>query len=130
MAAHDRKKKVVRKKIKRMVHSGIVYISATYNNTIITITDDYGNVIIWGTAGSYGFKGARKSTLYAAQVVMEGVLKKSLEYGLQEVKVRVAGVGVGRDAIRYLGGLVKVTSIRDCTPIPHGGVKPPKRRRI
>ncbi|WRE33009.1 30S ribosomal protein S11 [Helicobacter pylori] len=123
------KKKVVKKNIAR----GVVYISATFNNTNITITDEMGNVICWSTAGGLGFKGSKKSTPYAAQQAVESVLSKAKEHGVKEVGIKVQGLGSGREtAIKSVGATegVKVLWIKDITPLPHNGCRPPKRRRV
>ncbi len=126
------KSKGRRDKKKRNVAEGNVYIQATFNNTIVTITDTAGNTISWASAGSLGFKGAKKSTPYAAQVTAETAATKAMESGLKEVHVFVKGPGVGREsAIRSLGALgLKVKSIKDVTPIPHNGCRPQKKRRV
>ncbi|WRF36866.1 30S ribosomal protein S11 [Helicobacter pylori] len=123
------KKKVVKKNIAR----GVVYISATFNNTNITITDEMGNVICWSTAGGLGFKGSKKSTPYAAQQAVESALSKAKEHGVKEVGIKVQGLGSGREtAIKSVGATegVKVLWIKDITPLPHNGCRPPKRRRV
>ncbi|PUD86826.1 30S ribosomal protein S11 [Helicobacter pylori] len=123
------KKKVVKKNIAR----GVVYISATFNNTSITITDEMGNVICWSTAGGLGFKGSKKSTPYAAQQAVESALSKAKEHGVKEVGIKVQGPGSGREtAIKSVGATegVKVLWIKDITPLPHNGCRPPKRRRV
>jgi small subunit ribosomal protein S11 len=125
--------KVVRKKReKKSVFEGNVYIQATFNNTIVTITDISGNGISWASAGSLGFRGAKKSTPYAAQTTAETAARKAMDVGLREVHVYVKGPGVGREsAIRSLGNLgLWVKSIRDVTPIPHNGCRPRKSRRV
>ena len=121
-----------KKKEKRSVFEGNVYIQATFNNTIVTITDLMGNGISWASAGSLGFRGAKKSTPYAAQTTAETAAKKAMDVGLREVHVYVKGPGVGREsAIRSLGNLgLWVKSIRDVTPIPHNGCRPRKSRRV
>lgn len=121
-----------KRKVKKTVYDGNVYIQATFNNTIITMTDLEGNAISWASAGGLGFRGAKKSTPYAAQVTCETAAKKAMDYGLREVHVFVKGPGVGREsAIRALGVLgMKVSSIRDVTPIPHNGCRPRKTRRV
>lgn len=121
-----------RKKEKRSVFEGNVYIQATFNNTIVTITDLTGNGISWASAGSLGFRGAKKSTPYAAQTTAETAARKAMDVGLREVHVFVKGPGVGREsAIRSLGNLgLWVKSIRDVTPIPHNGCRPRKSRRV
>ena len=121
-----------KKKEKKNVVVGVAHVAATFNNTIITITDGQGNTISWSSAGSLGFKGSRKSTPYAAQVAAEDAGKKAVEHGMRTLEVEVSGPGSGREsALRALQavGLV-VTSIRDVTPIPHNGCRPPKRRRV
>jgi len=121
-----------KKKEKKSVFSGNVYIQATFNNTIVTITDLNGNAISWASAGGLAFKGAKKSTPYAAQTTAEAAIKKAMDIGLREVNVFVKGPGVGREsAIRSIGVLgVKVMSIKDVTPIPHNGCRPKKTRRV
>lgn len=123
---------MARKKEKKSVPQGKVFIHSTFNNVIITITDPTGNVISWGSSGSAGFKGSRKGTPYAAQLAAESAAKRAKEHGMRQVEVFVRGPGGGREAaIRSLqiGGL-NVTSIKDVTPIPHNGCRPPKRRRV
>jgi len=124
--------KAKRRKEKKVVHEGNVYIQATFNNTIVTITDLKGNAVSWASAGSLNFRGAKKSTPYAAQTTAETAVKKAIDYGLQAVHVFVSGPGVGREsAIRSLGALgLTVLSIRDVTPIPHNGCRPRKSRRV
>ena len=121
-----------KKKVKKTVLEGNVYIQATFNNTIITFTDLAGNAISWASAGGLGFRGAKKSTPYASQTTCETAGKKAMDSGLREVNVFVKGPGVGREsAIRTLGVLgLKVRSIRDVTPIPHNGCRPRKTRRV
>ncbi|MBN2860271.1 MAG: 30S ribosomal protein S11 [Sphaerochaetaceae bacterium] len=121
-----------KRKVKKTVYEGNVYIQATFNNTIVTVTDLNGNAVSWASAGGLGFRGAKKSTPYAAQTAAETAAKKAMDYGLREVNVFVKGPGVGREsAIRTLGGLgLKVRSIRDVTPIPHNGCRPRKTRRV
>ncbi len=121
-----------KKKAKKNVAVGVVYILSTFNNTIITVTDQSGNVIAWSTAGSCGFKGSRKSTPFAAQLAAEDAIKKAMDHGLRSVSVMVNGPGVGREsALRALQKTgVRVSSIRDVTPIPHNGCRPPKKRRV
>ena len=121
-----------KKKEKKSVYEGNVYIQATFNNTIITITDLNGNAISWSSSGVHQFRGAKKSTPFAAQTVAETAVQKALTVGLREVHVYVKGPGVGREsAIRQLGALgLKVKSITDVTPIPHNGCRPRKARRI
>lgn len=121
-----------RKKEKKNVVTGVAHVAATFNNTIITITDTAGNAVSWSSAGSLGFKGSRKSTPYAAQVAAEDAGKKAVEHGMRTLEVEVSGPGSGREsALRALQAVgLQVTSIRDVTPIPHNGCRPPKRRRV
>mgnify|MGYP000976692055 FL=1 len=126
-------KKVVRKKKeKKNITNGVAHIQATFNNTIITITDPAGNVVSWSTAGAKGFKGSRKSTPFAAQVAAEDCARKAQEHGLRNIEVYVKGPGSGREsALRALQAAgLNVSFIRDVTPIPHNGCRPPKRRRV
>ena len=128
-----KKNTVVRKKkIKRAYTKGVAHIHSTFNNTIVTITDEQGNAIAWSSAGALGFKGAKKSTPFAAQTVAETAVQKAVSYGLREVHVFVKGPGMGREnAIRSLGAMgLKVKSISDVTPIPHNGCRPRKTRRM
>ncbi|MBI5182366.1 MAG: 30S ribosomal protein S11 [Nitrospirae bacterium] len=120
------------KKEKKNIQSGVAHIQATFNNTIVTISDMNGNVVAWSSAGNQGFKGSRKSTPFAAQRAAEGAAKKSMEFGLRQVDVYVKGPGAGREsAIRALQAAgLKVNIIKDVTPIPHNGCRPPKRRRV
>jgi small subunit ribosomal protein S11 len=126
------KKKVFKKKEKRVVLSGIAHIQATFNNTVVSITDVQGNLICWSSAGSLGFKGSRKGTPFAAQQASQSVANAAREHGMKTVDVRVKGPGSGREsAIRALQAVgLEVKSIRDVTPIPHNGCRPPKRRRV
>jgi small subunit ribosomal protein S11 len=121
-----------RKKAKRQVSDGIAHIHASFNNTIITITDRQGNTLSWATSGGSGFRGSRKSTPFAAQVAAERAGTAAQDYGLKTVEVRVCGPGPGREsAVRALNGCgLKVSSIADVTPIPHNGCRPPKKRRV
>ena len=123
---------VRRKKVKRLVSEGVVHIHSTFNNTVVTITDPQGNVVVWATAGSVGFKGARKGTPFAAQVAAEAAARKAAELGMRQVQVFVKGPGAGREsALRSLQAVgFTVTVIKDVTPIPHNGCRPPKRRRV
>ena len=125
-------KKGSRKKVKKNVQSGIAHIRSTFNNTLITITDVSGNVLCWSTAGGQGFKGSRKSTPFAAQVAAEECSKKAMDHGIRQLSVYVKGPGSGREsAVRALQAAgIKITLIRDVTPIPHNGCRPPKRRRV
>ena len=123
---------MARKKEKKSIPQGRAYIHSTFNNVIVTLTDPAGNVLSWGSSGTAGFKGSRKGTPYAAQMAAESAARKAKEYGLRQVDVFVRGPGGGREAaIRSLqiAGLT-ITSIRDVTPIPHNGCRPPKRRRV
>jgi small subunit ribosomal protein S11 len=121
-----------RKKEKKNVVTGVAHVNATFNNTIITITDVQGNAVSWSSAGSLGFKGSRKSTPYAAQVAAEDAAKKAVEHGMRTLEVEVSGPGAGREsALRALQAVgLNVTAIRDVTPIPHNGCRAPKRRRV
>lgn len=127
-----KKRKPARKKVKKNVAVGVVYIRASFNNTIVTIADTQGNVISWGSSGLKGFKGSRKGTPYAAGLAADDAIRKALDAGLRSVSVKIKGPGAGREsALRSLqaSGL-KVTVIEDITPIPHNGCRPSKRRRI
>src|SRR5450432_2415794 len=121
-----------RKKIRKSVSEGIAHIHASFNNTIITITDRQGNALSWATSGGAGFRGSRKSTPFAAQVAAEKAGRVAQEYGVKTLEVRIKGPGPGREsAVRSLNALgMKVTNIIDVTPIPHNGCRPPKRRRV
>ena len=125
-------KKVKKKKEKKFVEQGIIHIQASFNNTIVNVTDLHGNMIAWSSAGLHGFKGSRKSTPYAAKVTAEDATQKAREFGMREVQVRIKGPGAGREsALRAIAAEgIKVTSIRDVTPVPHNGCRPPKQRRI
>ena len=122
----------VKRREKKNITSGIAFVNATYNNTMITITDAQGNAISWSSAGGMGFKGSRKSTPYAAQVAAEDAAKKAMEHGMKTIEVMVKGPGTGREsALRALQSTgFTITSIKDVTPIPHNGCRPPKRRRV
>jgi small subunit ribosomal protein S11 len=126
------KPKVVRAKGAKNVHSGLAHVLATFNNTIVTITDMNGNVIGWSSAGKVGFKGSRKSTAYAAQMVAQDASRQAMGHGLKEVEVLVKGPGAGREsAVRALQAIgLELTLIRDVTPVPHNGCRPPKQRRV
>ena len=121
-----------RKKVKKNVADGILHVHASFNNTIITITDRQGNALSWATAGGAGNKGSRKSTPFAAQVAAEAAGKVAQEYGIKNLEVRIKGPGPGRESsVRAMNALgIKVVSIQDVTPVPHNGCRPPKRRRI
>ncbi|MBN2735481.1 MAG: 30S ribosomal protein S11 [Spirochaetales bacterium] len=125
-------KRKTKKDKKKNIPYGCVYIQATFNNTIVTVTDQKGNAISWASAGGLGFKGAKKSTPFAAQSTAESAASRAVEHGLREVDVYVKGPGVGREsAIRALGALgIRVRSIKDITPIPHNGCRPQKSRRV
>jgi small subunit ribosomal protein S11 len=122
----------MRKKVKKNVSDGIAHVRASFNNTIVTITDRQGNALAWATSGNAGFKGSRKSTPFAAQVAAERAGRVAQEYGVKNIEVRVKGPGPGRDsAVRALNAIgLKISSISDVTPIPHNGCRPPKRRRV
>jgi small subunit ribosomal protein S11 len=124
--------KVVKAKGSKNIHSGIAHVFATFNNTIVTITDTKGNVIGWSSAGKIGFKGSRKSTAYAAQMVAQDASRQAMGHGLKEVEVLVKGPGAGREsAVRALQAIgLDLTVIRDVTPVPHNGCRPPKQRRV
>lgn len=121
-----------KKKEKRIVPTGCVHIQATFNNTIITVSDSSGNVVGWSSSGSHGFRGSKKSTPFAAQIASETACKKAYENGMRSVEVHIKGPGAGREAaLRAVQGAgLKVTLIKDVTPIPHNGCRPPKRRRV
>jgi small subunit ribosomal protein S11 len=122
----------VRKKVRKNVSDGIMHVHASFNNTIVTITDRQGNALSWASAGGQGFKGSRKSTPFAAQVAAENAGRAALECGIKNLEVRIKGPGPGREsAVRAINNLgIRVTSISDVTPVPHNGCRPPKRRRI
>lgn len=122
----------MRKKVKKNVSDGIAHVRASFNNTIVTITDRQGNTLAWATSGNAGFKGSRKSTPFAAQVAAERAGRVAQEYGVKNIEVRVKGPGPGRDsAVRALNAVgLKISSISDVTPIPHNGCRPPKKRRV
>ena len=126
------KTKKVKKKIKKNITTGTAFVNATFNNTIITIADDSGNVIVWSSAGAMGFKGSRKSTPYAAQIAADRAASKAQEHGLKTLTVKLKGPGSGREtALRALQARgFKILSIRDTTPMPHNGSRPPKKRRV
>ena len=121
-----------KKKVKKNITSGIAYVYSTFNNTIISIADESGNVISWSSAGAKGFKGSRKSTPYAAQIAADSAASKALEYGMKTLSVEVKGPGSGREtALRALQARgFKIISIKDTTPMPHNGTRPPKKRRV
>ena len=124
---------MAKKKIKKQVGKGVVYIAATFNNTVITVTDEMGNVLAWSSAGSLGFKGSKKSTPYAAQQAVEDAMTKAKEYGIKEVGIKVQGPGSGREtAVKSVGAIegIRVIFFKDITPLPHNGCRPPKKRRV
>ena len=125
-------KKGTSKKQKRNVPNGVAYIQSTFNNSIVTITDQNGDTISWASAGSSGFKGAKKGTPFAAQTAAESAARRAIDQGMRQIEVMVSGPGAGREtAIRALqGARLEITLIRDITPIPHNGCRPPKRRRV
>ena len=122
----------VRRRERKNITSGVAHVNATFNNTMITITDAQGNTIAWSSSGTMGFKGSRKSTPYAAQVAAEDAGKKAMEHGMRTLEIEVKGPGAGREsALRALQTVgFQIVSIRDVTPIPHNGCRPPKRRRV
>jgi small subunit ribosomal protein S11 len=122
----------VRKKVKKTVAEGIAHVHASFNNTIITITDRQGNALSWASSGGQGFKGSRKSTPFAAQVAAENAGRAALEYGVKNLEVRIKGPGPGRESsVRALNAVgFRITSIQDITPVPHNGCRPPKKRRV
>ncbi len=126
------KPRVKKKKEKKTVANGAIHIKSTFNNTIVTVTDMEGNVLAWASAGSVGFKGSRKGTPYAAQMAAESVAKKAQEFGIKNLTIYVKGPGSGREsAMRVLQAFgFKIVAIKDVTPIPHNGCRPPKRRRV
>jgi small subunit ribosomal protein S11 len=124
---------MAKKKAKKSIAKAVVYVAATFNNTVITVTDEMGNVISWSSAGSLGFKGSKKSTPYAAQQAVDDALLKAKENGVKEVGIKVQGPGSGRDtAVKAIGATegIRVTSLKDITPLPHNGCRPPKKRRV
>ena len=127
-----RKQQTRKRRVKKNIESGIAHIRSTFNNTIVTITDMQGNALSWSSAGALGFRGSRKSTPFAAQMAAEAAAKTSIEHGLKTLEVTVKGPGSGREAaIRALQAAgLEVTAIKDVTPVPHNGCRPPKRRRV
>ena len=120
-----------KKKTKKNILNGIAYVQSTFNNTIVSIADTYGNIIAWASAGQKGFKGSRKSTPYAAQIAADAAAAKALELGMKTLSVEVKGPGSGREtALRALQARFKIISIKDTTPMPHNGTRPPKKRRV
>ena len=127
-----RKQTTRKRRVKKNVEAGIAHIRSTFNNTIVTITDEFGNALSWSSAGALGFKGSKKSTPFAAQMASETASKAAMEHGLKTVEVTVKGPGAGREAaIRALQSAgLEITAIKDVTPVPHNGCRPPKRRRV
>ena len=130
--AKEQQRGKVRRREKKNIASGVAHVNASFNNTMVTITDAQGNTISWSSAGMMGFKGSRKSTPYAAQMAAEDAGKKAAEHGVKTLEVNVSGPGSGREsALRALQSVgMTITTIRDVTPIPHNGCRPPKRRRV
>lgn len=128
------KRKVARKKVvKKNIAKGIVHISASFNNTLVTVTDDMGNMVAWSSAGSLGFKGSKKSTPFAAQAAVEDAMEKAMVHGIKEVGIKVQGPGSGREtATKAVGAIegIRVSFMKDVTPLPHNGCRAPKRRRV
>ncbi len=124
--------KILKSKSSKNIHSGIVHVRATFNNTVVTITDEKGNSIGWSSSGKLGFRGSRKSTAYAGQLVCQDALRQAMSHGLKQAEVRVKGPGVGREsAVRAVQAIgVEITKITDVTPVPHNGCRPPKARRV
>lgn len=127
-----RKQQSRKRRVRKNIQNGVAHIRSTFNNSIVTITDEHGNAVSWSSAGALGFKGSRKSTPFAAQMASEAAAKQAMEHGMKYVDVTVKGPGAGREAaIRALQSAgLEVTSIKDVTPVPHNGCRPPKRRRV
>jgi len=124
---------MAKKKAKKSIAKAVVYVAATFNNTVITVTDEMGNVISWSSAGSLGFKGSKKSTPFAAAEAVADAMNKAKDNGVKEVGIKVQGPGSGRDtAVKAIGATegIRVTSLKDITPLPHNGCRPPKKRRV
>ncbi|CAA6825749.1 MAG: SSU ribosomal protein S11p (S14e) [uncultured Sulfurovum sp.] len=124
---------MAKKKAKKNIARGVVYVAATFNNTVITVTDEMGNVLAWSSAGALGFKGSKKSTPFAATEAVADAMAKAMEHGIKEVGIKVQGPGSGRDtAVKSIGATegVRVTWLKDITPLPHNGCRPPKQRRV
>jgi small subunit ribosomal protein S11 len=124
---------MAKKKAKKSIAKGVVYVAATFNNTVITVTDEMGNVISWSSAGALGFKGSKKSTPFAATEAVQDAMTKAMEHGIKEVGIKVQGPGSGRDtAVKAIGATegIKVSFLKDITPLPHNGCRPPKKRRV
>jgi small subunit ribosomal protein S11 len=124
---------MAKKKAKKSIAKAVVYVAATFNNTVITVTDEMGNVIAWSSAGALGFKGSKKSTPFAATEAVQDAMTKAMDNGVKEVGIKVQGPGSGRDtAVKAIGATegIRVTSLKDITPLPHNGCRPPKKRRV
>jgi len=124
---------MAKKKAKKSIAKAVVYVAATFNNTVITVTDEMGNVITWSSAGALGFKGSKKSTPFAATEAVADAMAKAMDNGVKEVGIKVQGPGSGRDtAVKAIGATegIRVTSLKDITPLPHNGCRPPKKRRV
>lgn len=124
---------MAKKKAKKNIAKGVVYVAATFNNTVITVTDEMGNVLAWSSAGSLGFKGSKKSTPFAATEAVADAMQKAMEHGIKEVGIKVQGPGSGRDtAVKAIGATegIRVNWLKDITPLPHNGCRPPKQRRV
>lgn len=124
---------MAKKKVKKSIAKGVVYVAATFNNTVITVTDEMGNVISWSSAGALGFKGSKKSTPFAATEAVQDAMSKAMEHGIKEVGIKVQGPGSGRDtAVKAIGATegIRVSFLKDITPLPHNGCRPPKKRRV
>ncbi len=124
---------MAKKKAKKNIAKGVVYVAATFNNTVITVTDEMGNVIAWSSAGALGFKGSKKSTPFAATEAVQDAMSKAMENGIKEVGIKVQGPGSGRDtAVKAIGATegIRVSFLKDITPLPHNGCRPPKKRRV
>ncbi len=124
---------MAKKKSKKNIAKGVVYVAATFNNTVITVTDEMGNVLAWSSAGALGFKGSKKSTPFAATEAVADAMAKAMEHGIKEVGIKVQGPGSGRDtAVKSIGATegIRVTWLKDITPLPHNGCRPPKQRRV
>ncbi len=124
---------MAKKKAKKNIAKGVVYVAATFNNTVITVTDEMGNVLAWSSAGALGFKGSKKSTPFAATEAVADAMAKAMEHGIKEVGIKVQGPGSGRDtAVKSIGATegIRVSWLKDITPLPHNGCRPPKQRRV
>jgi len=124
---------MAKKKAKKNIARGVVYVAATFNNTVITVTDEMGNVLAWSSAGALGFKGSKKSTPFAATEAVTDAMQKAMEHGIKEVGIKVQGPGSGRDtAVKAIGATegIRVAWLKDITPLPHNGCRPPKQRRV